>query len=167
MEICLNTNISVRYSWNIYCKVFWVAALRGNWISYINLIPRSFWVWQKRILFWSQAVYVFHYTKWCNEVKKKKQNRMDLCNFQFDMFSFGKLETCETHLAKILWTAGKSLNPRRIYQIFLVLLTLLDYFKTSLVRTNDTYIQKFELLDGIKNAPTYPWCNWWWSGARL
>lgn len=29
---------------------------------------------------------------------------MDLCNFQFDMFSFGKLETCETHLAKTLYT---------------------------------------------------------------
>lgn len=48
---------------------FWVAELGGNWISYINLIPWAFWGWQRRILFRSQAVYAFHCTKWCNELK--------------------------------------------------------------------------------------------------
>lgn len=118
METCLATNIShpipiplpetrISYIFSVthleyLSEVFWVAEFRGNWISYINLIPRSFWVWQRRILFWSQAVFAFYYTKRCNEVKEKKNTEWTYAISSLtSLFSFENLETCETHLARI------------------------------------------------------------------
>lgn len=109
--------------------LFWAAELRGNWISCINLIPSSFGVWQRRILFWSQAVCAFHWTKWRNEVTK---HWMDLCSVPFDVFArlWERRDMWDT------FSSGKSWNPGRIYQIYWVLLDFIGIFcfKTCLFK---------------------------------